>query len=40
MDRILIITKKKNGHRASSASLLDPFSVIFKHVFLVYTTDL
>ena len=33
MDRILIILKKKNGHRASSAPILGLFSIIFKHVF-------
>ena len=33
MDRILIIPKKKNGPRVSSAPLLGLFSIIFKHVY-------
>ena len=33
MDRVLIIMRKKNGHRASSAPLLGLFSIIFKHVY-------
>ena len=33
MDRILIIMKKKNGPRASSAPILGLFSIIFKHVY-------
>ena len=31
MDRILIILKKKYGPRASSASLLEPYTIVFKH---------
>ena len=33
MDRILIIMKKNNGTRESSAPLLGLFSIIFKHVY-------
>ena len=33
MDRILIILKKENGPRASSASALGLNTIIFKHVY-------
>ena len=39
MDRILIILKKENGPRASSAPALGLNTIIFKHVFLVYAAD-
>ena len=34
MDRILIILKKENGPRASSAPALGLNTIIFKHVYL------
>ena len=33
MDRILIILKKENGPRASSAPALELNTIIFKHVY-------
>ena len=33
MDRILIILKKENGPRASSAPALGLYTIIFKHVY-------
>ena len=40
MDRILIILKKENGPRASSASALGLNTIIFKHVYwYTYAAD-